>query len=265
MVKLSHVKGQERIVFCDLIQNGPSTANQIVKRTRLKKNRVYEFLSDLRKEKVVLSLPMIHGETLYTFSRDEVLKCLRGENSKLNGLIAELNRIEEKVVNSQEKAIIQLSEEMWTGLPEQAELQTARFVQEAKQSILISTYMFKWFNKIEDALLSRAKRKEVVVRVLMTDPSSPRMFSSEHRRNVQSRTLCLREAGVEVNFTTERVPFRGSIFDGKVALIMMFPYSNEKEANACTGFCVCANSAIVHTLMDFFNTSIQQANRNTKN
>jgi phosphatidylserine/phosphatidylglycerophosphate/cardiolipin synthase-like enzyme len=207
---------------------------------------------------------MIHGETLYTFSRDEVLKCLRDENTKLDGLMEELNRIEEKVVNSQEKAIIQLSEEMWTGLPEQAELQTARFVQEAKQSILISTYMFEWFNRIEGTLLSRAKSKEVVVRVLMTDPSSPRMFSSEHRRDVQSKTLRLREAGVEVNFTTERMPFRGSIFDEKAALIMMFPYSNEKEANICTGFCVCTNSAIVHTLIDFFNTCIQQPNRNIK-
>ena len=257
MVKLSQIKGQKRIVLCDLVQNGVSTASQISKRTRLSKNKVYEFLSELRKEKMVTRPPILRGETLYTFDRDVVLKCLHDENRKLNGLARELHEIEEKITSSQEKAIIQLSDEIWTGPPEQALLQTVQLIKEARRSILISSYMFGWFTNVKKHL-NRTLNKGVAVKVLMTDPSSPIVFSEDHRRELESRVLSLKESDLGVSLTKERVPFRGSIFDEKAVLIMMFPYSNSKDSNICTGFCVCTNSAIVQTLVHFFHISIQQ-------
>lgn len=261
MVRLSQIKGQKRTVLCDLIHNGVSTASQVSKRTKLDKNKVYEFLSELRKEKMVTRPPIIHGETLYTFDKDVVLKYLHGESKKLNGLARELHEIEERVLTSQEKAIIQLSDEIWTGPPEQAILKTVQLMNETKQSIFISSYMFGWFKNIEEHL-NRILSKKIIVRVLMTDPSSSIVFSADHRRELQSRASSLKEAGLEVNLTRERVPFRGSIFDGKAALIMMFPYSDRKDSNICTGFCICTNSAIVQTLVHFFNASIQQTTVN---
>jgi sugar-specific transcriptional regulator TrmB len=237
-------------ILWDLITHGPSTAGQISARIGLHKNKVYDFLADLQTEEFVEKHPKIHKDTIYAIDKRKVLHVLENRKRDLQEELIELAQAVDKVKLSDQKMVAQLSGEIWTGKAEDALSQTLTLFSEAKKTIRVSTYVFSWFREAKDVLLSKLK-DGLDVQILMTAPSSPSLLSQSHRATIQELAEFLIHNKAKVYYTQGRLPFRGSIVDDRICVIMMFPYSMaDKETS--TGYFICNNKAVVRLLSNYW-------------
>lgn len=251
MESIFESSGPRKEILLQMIKTGSCTARELSSVTRIPKNKVYSFLKDL----VQLSLVNVfHGpskkaEATYAIRKEEMLSQLAIWKKTLSRELADCKSLEKQV---ESEIYAQLLEpDISTGKEADAESKTIEILRRAKRSICISTYTFSWFDRVLKILLERLKAG-VSVKILLLDPSSKEFFSYEHKNSTKRiSNICL-QMGAEVYHCKSRLPFRGTIVDESVMLMMAFPFLNEQDKNMSTGFVLCSNQALVSSIANYF-------------
>lgn len=258
----------EESILLALIENGPSTASDIAQKTGIKKNKIYSFLKKLTDERLIDPLPKVHGQEVYRPIKEEIERLTKKSREHVRAVLEDLSKIERRLDNYPQTPAPRLSQEIWIGPPQNAIEQTRRICLQAESSILISTYVFDWLESIENVLFAKSIDQRVPVTVTMMNPASNDRLSPDDRKRIDERIAFLKRRSVNIELTDILPPFRGSIVDRRVCLLMMFPYPKRENYGHPVGYALCRNSAIVELLTTYYNMffgKFQVIKKNTPN
>lgn len=256
MDSIFEIEDRRTEILRQLIKLGSGTPRQLYFETGIPKNKVYGYLKDLRELNLVAVFPGASKkvEAMYAIKKEEILNHLSLWKKALKNKISDCETLEKRVES--EIPAPPFMPDIQTGRAGDAESKTIEILRRAKRSICISTYTFSWFERISE-ILSEKLNAGLNAKVLMLDPSSKEFFSFGHKRFVQKTSTTLAKMGAEVYYCKSRLPFRGTIVDKSVLLMMAFPYLGEKDRDMSTGFLLCNKQVLVHSIANYFESACQ--------
>jgi len=240
-------------VLLQLIRCGATTPREISRETGIAKNKVYGILKDLMAENLVYAAYKLgrRAETIYAIRENQISDRISKWKGELQDQIAQCEALFCEIKEAKKKVPFGFQPEIMSGPRKDSEQITIEMIMGARKSILISTYVFTYLERVKAVLLDKA-RKAIDIRVLMISPSSRKLLSIEHRLLVQNIADILRRIGIRVYHSEERIPFRGTIVDERVMLMMTFPFLNARGADEAQGYLLCSNQAIVQSMVGYF-------------
>jgi len=240
-------------VLLQLIRCGSTTPREISRETGIAKNKVYGILKDLIAEDLVYAAYKLgrRAETMYAIRENQIYDRISKWKRELQDQIAECEALFGEIKEAKRKIPFGFQPEIISGPSKDSEQVTIKMMMAARKSILISTYAFTYFERVKAILLDKA-RKAIDIKVLMISPSSRKLFSLEHRVLIRNIADTLRQIGIRVHHNEERIPFRGTIVDERVMLMMTFPFLNENDTDVTEGYLLCSNQAIVQSMVGYF-------------
>jgi len=239
-------------ILITLLKTGQCTANDVSRQIGMSKNKVYTVLNDLVDDGLVVVMPKVHRQKMYLLNKTELSSLAAKQKDNLKALLNTLNEISERISLYPDYPMPRPIDEMWVCPRHDSIKQTRELFKEAKKSILISTHVFDWFQDVRDLIVSKTHNDKIHVTVLMTNPRSITSIDQKLQARITERIADLEKLNVDLTLTNVRLPFRGSIVDEHISLIMLFSYPGTEDYSTFTGYCLCRNSAIVRIFVDYF-------------
>ncbi|MCU4717861.1 TrmB family transcriptional regulator [Halapricum hydrolyticum] len=209
----------ETTALRELLTLGRSTAPNLAEATGIPRARIYEVLDELADRGFVEVIPGRPKEYQAKHPEEILDRAVENERQDFESFRAEIEDVREEFVSTfgplfeRASGDITPTEDLFhvVDVGEPSETETRQLYHDAEREVHVLTKSFAYLESIRPAL-EDALNRGVEIRVLMLDPA----HLSPDNREVQAtiyQELTDSRPGVEVRFSNEKLPLRGTVAD----------------------------------------------------